>query len=241
MPGWLAQRRRCSEWMDQPAADPDQLRQCLRFIRRVNSLLGYTRATLSHLKRFSTTWTPGERITLVDFATGSGDIPRALVHWGQSQGFDMRAVGLDRHPLTARVAAGDTSEAGRFEVVQCDVLSPPFADGSFDYALTGMFLHHLNEDQVVRVLREMNRVARRGVIVADLLRHRRAYLWIKLLTTASSPMARHDAVASVAQAFTRPEILSLGREAGLNYVTYHRHFGHRFILSGQKTAYNQVK
>ena len=36
--------------------------------------------------------------------------------------------------------------------------------------MTAMFLHHLNEDGVVEVLRTMGRLARRGVIVADLLR-----------------------------------------------------------------------
>jgi hypothetical protein len=72
------------------------------------------------------------------------------------------------------------------------------------------------------------------VIVADLLRDRRAYFWIKLFTTMSNPMVRHDAAVSVAQAFTKAEVLSMRDQAGLGYTSFYRHFGHRFVLAGEK-------
>jgi hypothetical protein len=98
-----------------------------------------------------------------------------------------------------------------------------------------MFIHHLSEADVVAVLKEMNRVARRGIIVSDLLRHKRAYAWITLFTLFANPMVVHDARVSVAQAFTKAEILELCRAAGLDYVQYRRHFGHRFVISGEKS------
>ena len=52
--------------MDEPDVDPALLRRSLGFIRRINSLLGYTRATLHHLERFSRGWKPGERIRMID-------------------------------------------------------------------------------------------------------------------------------------------------------------------------------
>jgi hypothetical protein len=80
----------------------------------------------------------------------------------------------------------------------------------------------------------MGRVARRGVIAADLLRHRRAYAWITLFTLASNPMVRHDARVSVAQAFNRAEVLDLRDRAGLQFAQFYRHFGHRFVLAGER-------
>ena len=111
-------------------------------------------------------------------------------------------------------------------IVQADVMSLPFADGAFDYALTAMFLHHLDDDAIVHVLRELDRISRRGVIVADLLRHRRAYAWISLFTVFANPMVKHDARVSVAQAFTKQDVLALRDRAGLSYANYYRHFGH---------------
>ena len=230
----LTQRRREAEWIDAPGADPKLLRQSLRFIRRVNALLGYTRATLSHLDRFSTNWRAGERIRIVDLATGSADIPRAILRWAERRGFDVEVIGIDLQPHTALEAASYRDP--RLRIVRADVLDPPFADGSFDYAMTNMFLHHLDEDQIVTVLRHMGRLAKRGIIAADLLRYRRAYAWISLLTMMANPMVKHDARVSVAQALTQPEVLALRDRAGIPFARYHRHFGHRFVLAGERTT-----
>ena len=232
-------RRREAEWIDQPQADPHLLRKSLTYIRRINALLGYTRSTLSHLKRFSREWTAGETIRIIDLATGSADIPRAILRWAARRRFDVRVVGVDLHPRTAEVAAHGNADR-RLTIVRADVLELPFADDSFDYAITNMFLHHLDEDQVVRVLREMNRVARRGIIAADLVRNRRAYAWIVLFTLWANAMVKHDARASVAQAFNRNEILALRDRAQVKWMDYHRHFGHRFVLAGRKAPHTDA-
>ena len=233
--GFLKHRRREPEWMDEPDVDPALLRRSLVFIRRINSLLGYTRATLHHLDRFSRGWKPGERIRIIDLATGSADIPRAILRWADRRGFDVQIVGVDRHPVTA-AAAGLEAADPRLRIVQADVFDLPFEPGSFDYALTAMFLHHLADDAIVEVLRRMDAVAARGVLVADLLRHYRAYAWITLFTTLANPMVRHDAQVSVAQSFTKDEALQLRDRAGIKYVRYYEHFGHRFVLAGEKMA-----
>lgn len=222
------------EWMDDPHADPQALLRSLKFIRRVNFLLGYTRVTLRHLERISRSWKPGERIRMVDLGTGSADIPLAILRWADRRGFDILIVGLERHGRTAAMAVGRARGNPRLKIVQGDVLQMPLADGAFDYALTAMFLHHLTDAHAVAVLKAMNRLARRGVIVADLLRNRRAYACIKLFTAFSNPMVRHDAALSVLQAFDKAEAIELARGAGLDYLRYHRHFGYRFALVGEK-------
>lgn len=219
--------------MDAPEADPVLLHKSLAFIRRINSLLGYTRATLHHLERFSPSWEAGETIRIVDLATGSADIPRAILRWARRRKIDMRIVGVDLHQATAVEAA--QAPDPRLRIVRADVLDLPFADNSFDYAITNMFLHHLDDSQIVTALKQMARVARRGVIAADLLRNRRAYAWITLFTLLSNPMVRHDARVSVAQALSPAEVLRLRDQAELTFASYYRHFGHRFVLAGEKS------
>ena len=229
----LSSRQRQAEWMDAPDADPDQLRRSLRFIRRVNFLFGYTRATLSHFKRFSKRWKPGQTIRILDVATGSADVPKAILRWASRAGFDVRVVGIDLHAKTvAEAAAGNVDS--RLTVVRADAMCLPFATGAFDYALTNMFLHHLDDEQVVTVFREMSRVARQGVVMADLNRDAWAYRWINLFTLLANPMVRHDARVSVRQAFTQAEILALRDRAGVMFAPYYLHFGHRWILAGEK-------
>lgn len=228
-------RHREEEWMDQPQVDPSRLEHSLSFIRRVNRLLGYTRTTVQHFERLSRTWSRGQTIRILDVGTGSADIPLALLQWGIKRGFDLQVVGLDRHPLTARYALERVEPYyPRIRIVRGDALRLPFAARTFDYAITNMFLHHLDDALIVRALQEMDRVARRGIVAADLLRHRRAYAWITLFTLLSTKIVKHDARASVAQALTRDEVLSIRHRAGVDYAAYYRHFGHRFVLAGER-------
>ena len=220
--------------MDQPGIEPEFIQTSLRFIRTVNATLGYTRVTLSHLKEFSKRWNRKQPISILDVATGSADIPLAISNWARGAGFQVRIVGIDLHALTSGVARDRTRGDPLIRILRGNAMELPFEDASFDYVLTNMFIHHLDEDPVVRVFQEMNRVAKRGVIIADLLRDRRAYIWATLFTTFASKRLQHDARVSVAQAFNRDEILSLARRAGVDYVQYFRHFAHRFVLAGEK-------
>ncbi len=232
------------EQMDAPGADPVALRRSLGFIRRINRLLGYNAATVRALGELVEGDVAGARggadlddeaprercsrarVTVLDVATGSGDLPEALGRWGRRRGVDVRCVGLDLHPVTLAVAR---AWAPGVALVRGDALRLPFADGAFDYATCAMFLHHLETADAVRVIRELERVTRRGWILADLLRRRRALAWISLFTRFSGAMVRHDARASVRQAWLPQEARDLARSADVP-ARYREAFGHRFLL-----------
>jgi ubiquinone/menaquinone biosynthesis C-methylase UbiE len=222
--------------MDDPSVDPAELRRSLSYLRRINTFLGYHRSTVAHLARFSRAWPRDRPIQVLDVATGSGDLPRAISRWSQRRRLDVRVTGIDLHVATLLEAAAQTPAAAFPQVrfLRCDALRLPFADGSFDYAVTSLFLHHLDDATAVAALREMSRVARRGVVVSDLLRHRRAYAWITLFTLLSKPMVKHDGRLSVKQAFTKAEVMRLRERAAIEFTRYHRHFGHRFSLAGER-------
>jgi SAM-dependent methyltransferase len=230
---FLSQRRRQAEWMDADDVDPQELDRSLAYLRRVNSGLGYNRTTLGYLKKYSCSWRPGQRIDVLDVATGSADLPRMILHWADRNGLNVHVVGIDRHPVTARIAAQEPLPA-RLRIVQADVFDLPFEPNSFDYVLCAMFLHHLDDADITRALVNMNRLARRGMIIADLLRGVRASFWIYLFTLWAGRVARHDARVSIAQALNRREVLRQRERAGLDFTQLHLRFGHRFVLAGEK-------
>jgi ubiquinone/menaquinone biosynthesis C-methylase UbiE len=226
-------RHREPEWMDEATADPRELRRSLVFIERVNRYLRYTSALIQHLEKLSVSWEPGKTITLLDIATGSGDVPRAIMSWGQRRGFVLRITGIDRHEATLQLARESTSDDA-VQFVRADALELTFANDSFDYVICSMFLHHLSDEEAIKVISSANRIARRGFLIADLLRSRRALAWITLFTMFSNPMVKHDARVSVKQAYTPSEMLKLCGRAGVTGVRCHRHFGHRLILAKEK-------
>jgi SAM-dependent methyltransferase len=234
MLNFLKTRRREDEWMDAPDADPVELARSLVFIRRINQLLGYSKATIYHLNRLTRDWPAGKALNLLDVATGSGDIPRAILRWADHRGLQCRITAIDLHHATLQTAINENRDP-RLRFVRADATRLPFDDRSFDFALTGMFLHHLEPPVAVMVLKEMDRVSAVGMIAADLLRSRRAYAWITLFTLLATPMVKHDARVSVAGAFSKTELVGLRDQANLGYLKPHRHFGHRLVLAGLKT------
>ncbi len=195
------------EWMDAPDADAASLERSLRYIRRINKMLGYNRATAKAIRRLA-----GDRpIRVLDVCCGSGD----FAAWCDDY------VGLDVHQRTLGLAKPST-------LVRGNAMSLPIADGAFDVAVCQMALHHFETKAASALLAEMSRVTTIGWIAADLLRRRRASLWIGLFTLTAGPMVRHDARLSVRQAWAPDQAKTLGRQHG---ATYRETFGHRFLLT----------
>jgi 2-polyprenyl-3-methyl-5-hydroxy-6-metoxy-1,4-benzoquinol methylase len=149
-------------------------------------------------------------------------------------GTDAVAWHLKRHYGSATVldvaaGAGDMTRdlAERFPLLRF-----PFRDRSVDFIITTHFFHHLSDEQIVHVLREFDRVAKRGIVVNDLLRNRRAILWIKLLTLWANRWVKADGPQSVRKAFKIREIEALAAQAGVGWLKARKHFGHRFTLAG---------
>jgi ubiquinone/menaquinone biosynthesis C-methylase UbiE len=166
-----------------------------------------------------------DAVTLLDVGSGAGDIHRELARRFPN----VRVLALDHSADMLAFASG-------MDRVRADARRLPFPDGSVDYVVSTHFFHHLTDDQVVGVLREFGRVARRGIVVNDLLRRRRAWLWIKLLTLWANPVVKADGPLSVRRGFTVPEVEALARRAGLDWLRVRVHFGHRFTLAGERPA-----
>ena len=76
-----------------------------------------------------------------------------------------------------------------------DAFSPPFTPCSFDFVFSSQVLHHFSEPEIILLLRTWSKLARRGILVSDLIRHPIAYIGIRLLTRlfTRNPMTRMDA------------------------------------------------
>ena len=233
------QRTLTPELMDDPAVPRRELGRALRYIRGVNRALGGVSALMRHLKAWSARWPKDRPVTLLDVATGSADLPLAACAWARRAGFDLRVTAIDKHAETLEFARERVGDDGAVTLLRVDALemNERFEAGAFDYVHAGLFLHHLPEEQIVRVLRSMDRAARRGVVWNDLVRSEAGYRVIKLLTIGQPRVVKHDARVSVLAGFTREEAESLARWAGISYAAYSWSvLAHRFTIAGEKTG-----
>ena len=225
-----------AELMDEPGVDRGELSTSLRDLRGVNRWLGGTRVVLHHLAELVARH-PGESFTVLDVATGSADIPLSVACWARERGLRAEVTATDMHDGTLALAREHTAGDPDVRVERADALALPYPDGAFDFALCSTALHHFEGEDAVRVLRELHRVARRGVVVNDLRRSRPALLGARLLAATvwrRHPVTRHDGPLSVRRAFTPAELLDLARRAGMEGARVHTHLPFRLALVAER-------
>jgi len=212
----LSRRIHDDELMDDLSRPESEFIQAYREIAKFNRYLGGVRA----IERFLSTIEGG---LLLDVGAGACDIGDALAKHGR-----WRSVGLDLNDQGLRLARDSW-------VVVGDAFELPFPENSFDVVTASLFFHHLSDDDCVRVLQNMYKVARRRIIVNDLHRHHLAYLSTVLMTQlfSGSLMVRNDGPLSVRRAFRMNELAEIAQRAAINARIY-RSFPYRLVLVADK-------
>ena len=226
------------ELLDDPdEAGEHELRQSLRDIRLANIVGQGTAVVLRHLPDVLGAWPAGRPLRVLDFATGSGDIPRAVVQWCRRRGISCRVLATDISPQVLRETRHHCRAFPEIEVMVCDSRAAPFRDGSFDLVTCSLALHHLDPDGATRTLAAMARIARRGFIVNDVERSWPAYLASVALVygVTRNRLTRHDGPASVKRAFTRTEIRRMADAAGIRGGRIMQHAFWRIAFVGRRT------
>jgi 2-polyprenyl-3-methyl-5-hydroxy-6-metoxy-1,4-benzoquinol methylase len=228
----LSQRRLQPEVMDQPDLDPGRHVQALSGLRRINGWSGSARILWSPLRELARNQAP-RPLTVLDLATGGGDVPIRLWRKARRAGLALSIDGCDVSPRAVAFACAQAQEA-RAEVhfFQLDVIRNTLP-GDYDVVMSSLFLHHLDEEQAVDLLRRMAEAAGRMVLVNDLIRSRAgftlAYVGTRLLSASS--VVHIDGPRSVQAAFTREEARTLAERAGLDGATVERRWPCRFLLA----------
>jgi SAM-dependent methyltransferase len=207
------------ERLDVETPPREELKRVAGYLAFVNRWLGGARAVAHHLKGVH------EHITVLDVAAGGGDICRELARRFPN----VTVVALDRSEAMLSFGEGPRRVRG-------DGRCLPFGGRSVDYVTATHFFHHLTEEEIVAILKEFDRVARRGIIINDLLRRRRALAWIGLFTLLANPYVKADGPLSVRRGFTVQEIQALAARSGLDWLKVRVHFGHRFTLAGVRPS-----
>lgn len=219
------------ELLDAGEGTDDDVRRNLADLRRINRFLGGTkvvlRAVQSIVERDDL-----KQVSLLDVGTGSADIPTAVARWCDELGIKSHVAALDISERNLRIARTRLGIAGDVQLIRADSLALPFADRSFDFVSASLFMHHFQDDDVVRLLAGFARVASRAVIVNDLVRNLIPYYFAKLTgpILATSFLTRNDGPVSVLRGFTAEELSGLARRAGLTSFSVNRIFPYRLLM-----------
>ena len=222
------------EHLDKGDYTPEEYEGCLVELRRINHFLGDASA-LKHSLFRDIEGAGLRKFSVLDVGAGSGELLRVAASWARQTERRASLVGLEFNARSARAILEESREFSSISSVRGDALRLPFKDDSFDYAICSLFTHHFRDEQVVAVLRELSRVARRRIFVIDLHRHALAYY---LFTTVGrlflhNRLIREDGALSILRGFQPDELRRLALKADLADIQLVRRFPFRLVLSGK--------
>ncbi|HVO11996.1 MAG TPA: methyltransferase domain-containing protein [Vicinamibacteria bacterium] len=159
---------------------------------------------------------------LLDVGSASGDLPAYLL--ARLPG-PLAAVALDVKRLHFHFAPAELRR------VVADVRALPFPDLSFDVVTASLFLHHFDAAELPEVLRGLFRLARRALVVNDLVRAPVPYAFGRLFFPVlfRSRVSVDDGLVSIRRGFRPDELRAAFAAAGIPFLRVTRHFPYRLL------------
>jgi SAM-dependent methyltransferase len=194
------------ELMDDPDASPDDLLACFRDLARVNrATLGY-RPTLSFLERAARSRAPHRPLHILDVGCGYGDHLREIARWADRSRLHVNLTGVDLNPQA--ISSARKASEGLFSISWVTANAFTYEPNhEVDLVLSSLFTHHLDDAEIVRFLRWMERTAGLGWFINDLHRHAIPYHSFRLLSRAFRwhHFVQNDGPISIARAFAHED------------------------------------
>jgi SAM-dependent methyltransferase len=194
-----ASPRELPELMDGDCSYED-FRDCLRSLETVNRwLLGY-RPTLAWLQQLPLA--SRGPVHILDVGCGGGDMLRQIAAWARRRSITVQLTGIDLNPYAARAAAEATpKELGiRWVTGDAMVYRP---EEPIDIVVSSLLAHHLEDEEIVALLRWMEATAQAGWFINDLERAEwtsRMFGWVRW-----HRLVRHDGPVSFRRAFRKED------------------------------------
>ena len=224
------------ENLDKGSYTAEEYEGCLIELRRINEWLGDAAALRDSLFR-EIERQDLRAFSILDVGAGSGELLRVTALWARETKRQAALVGLELNERSARAILAESSSFPEIGALRGNGFELPFADASIDFVIQSLTLHHFDDDGAVRIVREMARVAARGIYVIDLERSPVAYFFYTTIGRLflHNRLIREDGALSILKSWTPSELNDIGRQAGLGKVTVEKHFPARLVLSAPVT------
>lgn len=214
------------EIMDDLNCHGEVVDQTLRELEIINRLLGGDNVTIDGIEKLTR---EKKSLVIADYGCGGGDLAMKIVRWARTKSIKIEVIGIDANPNIIEFAKKNCSDFKEISFETLDV----FADEKqYDIITATLFVHHFDNDQLVRLFLSMKNQARVGVVINDIHRHSFSYHSIKLLTSlfSNSSMVKFDAPLSVKRAFRKGELIDILHAAGITNYTLKWRWAFRWQL-----------
>lgn len=223
------------ELLDSPNVSARLLLQNLGELDFLNRKTGGHAVSLKGLKHLLKDKSRTYRIA--DLGCGSGDWLRYTAMWARKNSFKVELTGVDKSRDAIQYLNRKSSSFPEIRGYEGDyrdfVTNTPV-----DVFHCGLFCHHLNDEELLELLRHMKANASVGFVINDLQRTPLAYYGAKAFTAVfrGSPLSKHDGPVSVLRGFKKKELEMFLTRAGINRYSIHRRPFFRFLVVAENAG-----
>jgi SAM-dependent methyltransferase len=192
----------------------EEFRDCLRSLERVNRwTFGYW-PTLSWLEYVL----PKSKLPIhvLDVGSGGGDLLRQIAVWARKKGTLVQLTGIDLNPYATRAATEFTDSELGIKWITGDALSCR-PERPVDVVASSLTMHHLEDEEIITLLRWLERTAQIGWFLNDLERSERTaklFGWFAAIARLHR-FVPHDGPVSFQRAFSKDDWVRLLSRAGV--------------------------
>ena len=196
--------------MDDFALEGLQLTNALDKIVQINQFLGGNALTLNGVEKLISEVPNEQIIKIIDLGCGNGDMLRTLADYAQKSERNFHLIGVDANAFTVNYAKECSSSYPNIEYLSKDIFELNFQNINFDIALCTLTLHHFKENDIVWIIKQLERNAKLGIVVNDLHRSKVAYRLFQLIAMVFNlnEMSKKDGLTSILRGFKKEELLA---------------------------------
>ncbi len=184
----------------------------LKDMEKINTWLGFNSSLIKGIKKIYRKYSCyNKKLLIADLGCGSGDALRSIQRWANAKTLNLKLIGIDGNPHVINYACLASVQYPNIYYQTSDISMLDDQVSAFDIVTLNNLCHHLQDEDLIRLLKYLRQNTHLAIIINDLHRHFLAYLGIKILCVIFkfSSITKHDGPLSVRRAYKKNDIKNI--------------------------------
>jgi 2-polyprenyl-3-methyl-5-hydroxy-6-metoxy-1,4-benzoquinol methylase len=211
------------EIMDDFSIQDERIDEALRELSVANKYLGGISTSRDGLKLLLD-GNNKDKISILDIGAGASDILQHINKKYHSLNFTSLELNKRTCDFLRKNSVSD--------IVCADSRNLPVKERHFDIVHASLFLHHFKDEEIKKLLKELFKICREGIIINDLRRSILALIGIKIISVlfSRSEMFKNDGPLSVKRGFVKSDLINILTDLQIKKYHLKRKWAFRWML-----------
>jgi SAM-dependent methyltransferase len=221
------------ELLDKSDILPELVNKNLKELDLLNRTTGGYSVTLKGIQQLITDH--NKTYQIVDLGCGSGGALKIIADWARKKSYKVKLTGVDVNANAIDYLKRYSIYFPEINGIVADYRDYLDNNKIIDVVHCSLFCHHLNDDELLRLVILFRENLKTGFIINDLQRNWQAYFsaWFFTRLFNGSVLSKNDGPVSVLRGFKTDELVLLLKKAGVRNCSVQKEWLFRFLVVGK--------